>query len=335
MTKKVLASALNLPVIVLRPLMKVLITGGAGFIGSHLAQALHSHGAQVVILDDFSTGSMKNLEWHRTGGGLDCVHGDAGDAELLKGIISGCEWVFHQAAAASVPQSVADPAGTNHTNLSATLNLLIAARDAGVKRFLFASSSAIYGDSEVEKKSEGLPPMPITPYGLQKYASERYGQLFHQLYGLPTVALRYFNVFGPRQSFHSAYSGVIAKFCTAMLKGEPPVIFGDGRQSRDFVFINNIVQANLMCAEAPEEKVAGRVFNAASGSSISLQQLVADINELTGQQLQPRFEKERTGDILHSLADLSEATDAFGYAPKVTWKEGLAQTLEFYRQQPA
>lgn len=314
--------------------MKVLITGGAGFIGSHIAQTLHSRGADIVVLDDFSTGSPNNLAWHASGGGLECIQGDAGDESLLKKIVPGCDWVFHEAAVASVPQSVAEPAATNRTNLEATLNLLIAARDAGVKRFLFASSSAIYGDSEVEKKHEGLPPMPITPYGLQKYASERYGQLFHQLYGLPTVSLRYFNVFGPRQSFTSPYSGVIAKFCTAMLKGDAPLIFGDGGQSRDFVFIDNIVQANLMCAEAPEASVAGRVFNAATGSSISLLQLVADINELTGQQLQPRFEKERAGDILHSQADISAAVEATGYAPKVTWKEGLAQTLDFYRRQP-
>ena len=313
--------------------MKVLITGGAGFIGSHLAQTLHARGADIVVLDDFSTGSLDNLDWHGHGG-LECVEGDVGDEALLKKIVPGCEWVFHEAAVASVPQSVAEPAATNRTNLDATLNLLIAARDSGVKRFMFASSSAIYGDSEVKKKHEGLPPMPITPYGLQKYASERYAQLFHQLYSLPTVSLRYFNVFGPRQSFNSPYSGVIAKFCSAMLKGETPLIFGDGQQSRDFVFIDNIVQANLMCAEAPEAAVAGRVFNAATGSSISLRQLVTDINDLTGQQLQPRFEKERPGDILHSQADISAAATAFGFTPKVTWKEGLAQTLEFYRQQP-
>lgn len=313
--------------------MKVLITGGAGFIGSHLAQTLHARGADIVVLDDFSTGSLDNLDWHGHGG-LECVEGDVGDEALLKKIVPGCEWVFHEAAVASVPQSVAEPAATNRTNLDATLNLLIAARDSGVKRFLFASSSAIYGDSEVKKKHEGLPPMPITPYGLQKYASERYAQLFHQLYSLPTVSLRYFNVFGPRQSFNSPYSGVIAKFCSAMLKGEAPLIFGAGQQSRDFVFIDNIVQANLMCAEAPEAAVAGRVFNAATGSSISLRQLVTDINDLTGQQLQPRFEKERPGDILHSQADISAAAAAFGFTPKVTWKEGLAQTLEFYRQQP-
>jgi UDP-glucose 4-epimerase len=243
--------------------------------------------------------------------------------------------VFHEAAVASVPQSVAQPLETNQHNLDSTLKLLIAARDAGVKRFLFASSSAIYGESEAEFKHESLPPQPITPYGLQKYASERYGQLFHQLYGLPTVALRYFNVFGPRQSFNSPYSGVIARFCTAVLRGETPVIFGDGTQSRDFVFIDNIVQANLLAAEAPAERVAGRVFNGGTGGSISLRQLVADLNNLTGQDIQPRFEPARAGDIRHSQADVSALKEATGYSPAVSWKDGLAQTLDFYRLQPS
>lgn len=221
--------------------MKALITGGAGFIGSHLAQALCRRGAQVVVLDDLSSGGPQNLAWRSAGDDLEHVAGDARDEALLAKLVAGCDWVFHQAAVASVPQSVQQPLETNQTNLDATLKLLIAARDAGVRRFLFASSSAIYGESEVMSKHESLPTQPITPYGLQKYASERYCQLFHQLYGLPTVALRYFNVFGPRQSFNSPYAGVIARFCTAMLRGEAPVIYGDGSQSRDFVFIDNIV----------------------------------------------------------------------------------------------
>jgi UDP-glucose 4-epimerase len=275
--------------------MQALITGGAGFIGSHIAQALCRKGAKVRVLDNLSTGSEENLAWRTGGDDLELIQGSADDATLLAKIVPGCDWVFHEAAVASVPQSVAQPLETNQHNLDSTLKLLIAARDAGVKRFLFASSSAIYGESEAEFKHESLPPQPITPYGLQKYASERYGQLFHQLYGLPTVALRYFNVFGPRQSFNSPYSGVIARFCTAVLRGETPVIFGDGTQSRDFVFIDNIVQANLLAAEAPAERVAGRVFNGGTGGSISLRQLVADLNNLTG----------------------------------------LAQTLDFYRLQPS
>ncbi len=313
--------------------MKALITGGAGFIGSHLAQALCRRGAKVVILDNLSTGAAHNLAWHAGGDDLELVSGDARDATLLAKLVSGCDWVFHEAAVASVPASVAEPLETNQHNLDATLKLLIAARDAGVKRFLFASSSAIYGESEVESKLEDLPPRPITPYGLQKYASERYCQLFHQLYGLPTVALRYFNVFGPRQSFNSPYSGVIARFCSTMLKGETPTIFGDGQQSRDFVFIDNVAQANLLAAEAPAENVGGRVFNVGTGSSISLLQLVADINKLTGQAIQPHFEPGRAGDIRHSQADVSALRSATGYQPAVSWEEGLRQTLDFYRQQ--
>lgn len=311
--------------------MKALITGGAGFIGSHLAQALCRQGASVTVLDNLSTGASHNLAWRTPGHDLDLVPGDARDEALLAKLVPGCDWVFHQAAVASVPQSVAQPLETNQHNLDATLKLLVAARDAGVKRFLFASSSAIYGDSMVAAKHEELPPQPLTPYGLQKYSSERYCQLFHQLYGLPTVALRYFNVFGPRQSFDSPYSGVIARFCTLMLRGEAPVIFGDGGQSRDFVFIDNIVQANLLAAEAPAERVAGRVFNGGTGSSISLLQLVADINQLTGQNLQPRLEPGRAGDIRHSQADVTGLQEAVGYAPRVTWLEGLERTLEFYR----
>ncbi len=315
--------------------MQALITGGAGFIGSHIAQALCRKGAKVRILDNLSTGTEENLAWRTSGDDLELIQGSADDEELLSKIVPGCDWVFHEAAVASVPQSVAQPLETNQHNLDSTLKLLIAARDAGVKRFLFASSSAIYGESEAEFKHESLPPQPITPYGLQKYASERYGQLFYQLYGLPTVALRYFNVFGPRQSFNSPYSGVIARFCTAVLRGETPVIFGDGTQSRDFVFIDNIVQANLLAAEAPAERVAGRVFNGGTGGSISLRQLVADLNDLTGQDIQPRFEPARAGDIRHSQADVSALKEATGYSPAVSWKDGLAQTLDFYRLQPS
>jgi nucleoside-diphosphate-sugar epimerase len=313
--------------------MKALVTGGAGFIGSHIAQSLCARGAEVVVIDNESTGSLKNLAWRKNSDTLEYIQGDVRDDALVAKIIPGCDWVFHQAAIASVPQSVADPLATNEHNLDASLKLLVAARDAGVKRFLFASSSAIYGESEEPSKHESLPPQPITPYGLQKYAGERYCQLFHQLYGLPTVALRYFNVFGPRQSFTSDYSGVIAKFCTAMLRGDSPVIFGDGSQSRDFVFIDNIVQANLLAAGAPEQQVAGRVFNGGTGASISLLQLVADINDLTKQQLQPQFKPARTGDIRHSQADISAIREALDYEPQVSWKDGLARTLEFYRQQ--
>lgn len=315
--------------------MKALVTGGAGFIGSHIAQTLTRRGASVIVLDDLSTGDQRNLEWSTGSGSLELVKGDVGDEALLSRIVPGCDWVFHEAAVASVPQSVAHPLETHRHNLDSALKLLIAARDAKVRRFLFASSSAIYGESDAPAKHEAHPPAPVTPYGLQKYAAERYGQLFHQLYGLPAVSLRYFNVFGPRQSFNSPYSGVIARFCTAMLRGEAPVIFGDGGQSRDFIFIDNVVQANLLAAEAPADKVAGRVFNTGIGTGITLNQLVGDLNELTSQQLVPRYEPARAGDIRHSQADITALREAVDFTPLATWKEGLAQTLDFYRQQPA
>lgn len=311
--------------------MKALVTGGAGFIGSHLAEALCRRGASVMVLDDVSGGSLVNLAWRKPADALEFVQGDAGDEKLLKKIVPGCDWVFHEAALPSVPRSVADPVRSNAQNLETSLKLLVAARDAGVRRFLFASSSAIYGDSDISPKHEGLPPQPLSPYGLQKYAAEKYGQMFHQLYGLETTGLRYFNVFGPRQAFDSPYSGVIAKFCTMLLGGNAPIIFGDGLQSRDFTYVENVIEANLLAAEAPAAKVAGKIFNVAGGESISLLELVAELNRLLGQSIAPHFEPARAGDIRHSLADIAAVRAALGYDPKVTWQEGLRRTLDFYR----
>lgn len=313
--------------------MKALITGGAGFIGSHLAEAMCRRGAQVVALDNLSLGDVANLDAARqcACGSLEFIEGDVADEALLKKVVPGCDWVFHEAALPSVPRSVAQPLESNQQNLDATLRLLVVARDARVKRFLFASSSAIYGDVDEPRKHERLPPNPLSPYALQKYAGEKYGQLFHRLYGLETVGLRYFNVFGPRQAFDSPYSGVIAKFCTAMLAGRRPTIFGDGLQSRDFTYIDNVVSANLLAAEAPAEEVAGRFFNVAAGQSISLLQLVEELNRLTGQTLAPLFEPPRTGDVRSSLADISAAQAALGYQVRITWQTGLERTLDFYR----
>lgn len=311
--------------------MKALITGGAGFIGSHLAEALCRMGAQVIVLDNLSLGAVRNLAWKRNSDALDFVQGDVLDEKLVQRLVAGCDWVFHEAALPSVPRSVAEPIKSNANNVDATLQLLVLARDAGVKRFMFASSSSIYGDVDVPYKHEGLPPNPLSPYALQKYAAEKYCQLFHRLYGMQTVSLRYFNVFGPRQAFDSPYSGVIAKFCTTMLAGKEPVIFGDGLQARDFTYIENVVQANLLAAEAPAEKAAGKVFNVAAGQSISLLQLVADLNRLTKQNLKPRFESPRAGDVRSSMADISAAQQDLGYKVKVTWQDGLERTLDFYR----
>ena len=312
--------------------MKALVTGGAGFIGSHISEELCRRGSEVIVLDNLSLGTPANLAWKKTGDKIDLVEGDIRDRELLAKLMPGVDWVFHQGALPSVPRSVAEPLESNAQNLDGTLNVLLAARDAGVKRLMFASSSSIYGNADAPAKHERLPVQPLSPYALQKYAGERYCQLFHQLYGFEAVALRYFNIFGPRQAFDSPYSGVIAKFCTCMLAGEAPAIFGDGSQARDFTFVDNAVSANLLAAEAPAEKAAGKVFNVAAGHSIDLLRLVKDINVLTGRKLQPRFEPARAGDVLHSLADISAARVGLGYEVEVGWEEGLRQTLEFYKQ---
>lgn len=319
----------------LRPdsIMKALVTGGAGFIGSHIAQSLCEQGAEVIVLDNLLLGSTRNLSWKTPGDRLDFVEGDIGDEVLVRKLVEGCDWVFHQGALPSVPRSVQDPWASHVPNIDGTLKVLIAARDAGVKRFLFASSSSIYGDVDTPFKHESLPPNPLSPYALQKYAGEKYGLLFHKLYGFPFVALRYFNVFGPRQAFDSPYSGVIAKFCTALIRGERPVVHGDGLQSRDFTFVANSVAANLAAAEADEEGVVGRTFNIACGQSVTLLQLLADLNELTGQSIEPVFADGRVGDVRSSLADITAAREAFGYEPRVTWKEGIKRTLAFYREE--
>jgi UDP-glucose 4-epimerase len=312
--------------------MKALVTGGAGFIGSHLSRALCGLGARVLILDDLSHGSLGNLAWSRPTDAVDFVEGSVADAPLVRRLVAGCDWVFHEAALVSVPDSVQRPLASHEVNTSATLTLLVAARDAAVKRFVFASSCAIYGDDATPAKREDLPPRPLTPYALQKYASERYGQLFHALYGLETVSLRYFNVFGPRQSASSPYAGVIAKFCACFLAGERPTIFGDGGQSRDFVFVDDIVEANLQAARQPAELVAGKVFNVGTGESRTLLDLLAGLRRLTGQQLEPVFEEARPGDIRTSLADLRSARAALAFEPRTGWDEGLARTLEFQRE---
>ncbi|MGD0538624.1 MAG: NAD-dependent epimerase/dehydratase family protein [Verrucomicrobiota bacterium] len=311
--------------------MKALVTGGAGFIGSHLAEALCRRGANVVVLDDLSSGDLRNLAWRQPGEALEFVQGDAGDEVLLRKLAPGCDWIFHESAIASVPLSVAKPRESHRANLEATLTLLLAAREAGVRRFVFASSSAIYGDSDAAVKHESHPPNPLTPYGLQKFASERYVRMFHEFYELPTVSLRYFNVFGPRQAFDSPYSGVIAKFCTGLLAGQAPTIFGDGLQSRDFIYVANVVAANLLAVEQPAEQVAGRVFNIGAGASLNLRQLLAELNQLTGRNVAPVFAPARPGDVRFSEADISAARADLGYAVQVSWREGLRRTLDFYR----
>jgi nucleoside-diphosphate-sugar epimerase len=311
--------------------MRFLVTGGAGFIGSHLAEALHCSGGTVLALDNLELGDLRNLQWGKGSSRLEFVEGDVRDEALVARLVRGCDWVFHQAALPSVPRSVQHPLQTNEHNVDGTLQLLLAARDAKVKRFLFASSSSIYGDTDAPLKHEGLPPNPMSPYALQKYTGERYCQLFYRLYGLPTVALRYFNVFGPRQRHDSPYSGVIARFCTAFLRGERPTIFGDGLQSRDFTYIENVIRANLLAVQVPVEKVAGRVLNVACGDSISLVQLVAELQALTGRKLEPCFETGRVGDVRSSRADIRAIRESLGFEPAVSFSDGLRRTLESYR----
>jgi UDP-glucose 4-epimerase len=311
--------------------MKALVTGGAGFIGSHLAEALAHNGAKVVVLDDLSGGTTENLAWAKATHSLQLIKGSVCDGDAVREAMAGCDWVFHEAALTSVPQSVADPLRSNAINLEATLQILEAARVGGVQRFFFASSSAVYGESEELPKRESLAVAPVSPYGLQKYAAERYAQLYYQHYGLETVCFRYFNVFGPRQAFNSPYSGVIARFSTAALGGDELKIFGDGLQTRDFVYVDNVVQANLMAAEASAANVAGRVFNLGSGQTVSLLDLVDELGRLVGQPLRPRFEPPRAGDIRHSSADISAISEGMGFRPNISWQEGLKRTLDWYR----
>jgi nucleoside-diphosphate-sugar epimerase len=303
------------------------ITGGAGFIGSHLAERLLKDGFRVRVVDNFATGKRQNLA--HLSGDLEVYDASILDRAALDKIFAGADYVLHQAAIPSVPRSVADPLGTHEVNVTGTLNVLLAARDAGVKRLAYAASSSAYGDVEGEFKDESMAPRPISPYGVAKLASEYYCQTFTQVYGLETVCLRYFNVFGPRQDETSQYSAVIPLFITAMLRSEAPVIYGDGEQSRDFTYIDNVVHGNLLALRAP--KAAGQMMNLAMGGRVSLLHLVDKVNDLLGTSIQPIHQPARTGDIKHSRALIDRAGMLLGYRPVVDFDEGLARTLEWYR----
>ncbi|MCX8108663.1 MAG: SDR family oxidoreductase [Verrucomicrobiae bacterium] len=309
--------------------MKALVTGGAGFIGSHLAEALWKKGYRVVVLDNLSTGKPSNLDW--SVGKIEFVRGDVRDLGLVARLVEGCDVVFHEAAVASVPRSVDDPLNTNDHNLNGTLTILEAARSARVRRVVFASSSAVYGHGIPPSQREEHPLDPLSPYALQKATGEQYCRMFWRLYGLETVALRYFNIFGPRQSFDSPYAGVIAKFCVAFLEGKQPTIFGDGHQTRDFTYVSNAVHANLLAAEAPAERVAGRVFNIGSARATSILDLWQALSELTGFHPEPKFGPERQGEVRNSVANLETAECLLGYKVQVGLEEGLRRTLEFYK----
>ena len=311
--------------------MKALVTGGAGFIGSHLAEALCRRGEKVVVLDDLSSGTLDNLAWRAPADELEFVQGDAGDDVLLKQLLKNCDCVFHLAAMPSVQQSIIAPLESHRRNLEATLHLLVAARDAGVRRVVFASSSSVYGEANAEGKQEASSPVLLSPYAVQKYAAEKYTQLFHRLYSLPVVTLRYFNVFGPRQEYDSPYAGVVARFCKAILHSRPITIYGDGQQSRDFTYIDNVVSANLLAAAAPEGKIAGRIFDCATGNSVSVIELADALAELSGRPLAQSLKPSRVGDIRDSRADIGLIASELGYRVSVSWKEGLQRTLESYR----
>jgi UDP-glucose 4-epimerase len=308
---------------------KALVTGGGGFIGSNLVERLLGDGRTVRVLDNFSTGRRENLA--SLDGEFELVEGDAQSYERVHNAVRGCDVVFHQAALPSVPRSIQDPLTSNAANVTGTLNVLLAARDEGVERVVYASSSSVYGASTELPKRELMPALPISPYAVAKLAAEGYCRAFHQVYGLQTVALRYFNVFGPRQDPSSQYSAVIPRFILAFLGDETPVIYGDGEQSRDFTYIDNVVEANLRAAEA--DQVAGHVFNIATGSRISLNAMLDQLRSLTGKAIEAEYLEPRAGDVKHSLADISLASDGLGYAPKVDFAQGLRKTFDWYAEQ--
>lgn len=307
-----------------------IVTGGAGFIGSHIAARLIQEGHNVRIIDNMLTGRQENIDHLKALGG-DFTYYPVSITELdsLKPIFEGVDYVFHQAALPSVPRSVEDPLGTHHHCVTGTLNVLIAARDAGARRVVYAASSSAYGDVDADYKTEDLSPRPISPYGVAKLSAEYYCQSFTQVYGLETVSLRYFNVFGPRQDPTSQYAAVIPLFITAMSQGKSPTIFGDGTQSRDFTYIDNVVHGNLLAAKAPE--AAGQVMNLATGGRVTLLDLVEKINTILGTQIPPIHAEERPGDIKHSRAGIEKAMALLDYAPIVDFDEGLARTVHFYR----
>ena len=310
-----------------------LVTGAAGFIGSALVHALIERGERVRGIDNFETGRRENLA--DVTGQFDLREADILDPEALASACKGVDYVLHQAALPSVPKSILEPARSNRVNVEGTLNVLITARDAGVKRVVYAASSSAYGDTPTLPKREDMMSLPLSPYAVAKLTGEMYMRVFYGVYGLPTVSLRYFNIFGPRQDPTSQYSAVLAKFITLMLRGERPTVYGDGEQSRDFNYIDNAVQANLLATTAPENDVAGQVFNIATGHRFDLNQTFELLKPLTGYTGDLEYAPERKGDIKHSLADITRAQEKLGYQPKVNFEEGLRRTVEWYRASAA
>jgi len=307
--------------------MRYLVTGGAGFIGSNTVDELVRRGHSVVVLDDLSSGKEDNLAEIRNK--ITFIKGSITDIEVVRRAMHEAEYVLHLGARTSVPRSVKDPIDTNKINIEGTLNVLVAAKELKVKRVVFAASSSAYGETATLPKVETMQPQPISPYGVTKYVGELYAQTFGRCYGLENVSLRYFNIFGPRQDPSSPYSGVLAKFCTAFLEDTPPLVFGDGEQTRDFTYVENAVQANLLACEAPN--ASGKVFNVGVGERISLNEVLRELGKITGKRLEAKYELPRDGDIRDSQADISQARECLDYDPQVSFEEGLARTFEWYR----
>lgn len=308
--------------------MRYLVTGGAGFIGSHLAEYLVGKGEEVVVLDDFSTGRRENLDSFRDR--IELVEGTMLDADTCANAMRGVDYVLHEAAIPSVPRSVADPLGTHAACATGTLNILMAARDAKVKKFVYAASSSAYGDTDELPKRESMFPRPLSPYAVAKFTGEAYCRAFHATYGLPTVSLRYFNIFGPRQDPKSQYAAAVAKFATSALNDEDPTIYGDGEQTRDFTYIANAIEANMKACVAPDE-ANGDVFNVGCGDRISVNELWRRIAAITGTKATPQYSARRAGDVRDSLASLEKTERVLGYKPVVDLDGGLTQTIEYFR----
>jgi nucleoside-diphosphate-sugar epimerase len=307
-----------------------LVTGGAGFIGSHIVKHLVAQGEQVRVLDNFLTGSRRNLDGALEK--IELIEGDIRDAELVRRAMRGITYCLHQAALPSVPRSIEDPLTCHDINVNGTLNVLLAAKEAGVDRFVYASSSSVYGNLPVLPKREDMPTRPLSPYAINKLSGELYTRVFSSLYGLPTVSLRYFNVFGPSQDPQSPYAAVVPLFISAMRRDIPATIHGDGEQSRDFCYVENVVAANLLACTAPAEKAAGKTFNIACGKRYSINELVTLINKILGKQVEPLHVEPRNGDVRDSLADISLAGRCLGYEPRVEFAEGLSRTVQWFQK---
>jgi nucleoside-diphosphate-sugar epimerase len=312
---------------------KYLITGGAGFIGCNLARHILEMGHQVVVLDNFATGKRENLA--EIQGRIELIEGDIRDRSAVDRAVRGCAAIFHEAALGSVPRSVKEPVTSHDVNVTGTITVLEAARAAGVKRLVFAASSSAYGDQPTSPKHEGMVPMPISPYAASKIACEAYLRAYAAAYGMETLCLRYFNVFGPRQDPHGAYAAVIPAFVSSLLHGQSPVVFGDGEQSRDFCFIRNVCNANWLAAHAPAKVCKGQAVNIACNRATSLNQILDLLRELLGTKVQAKYEAERAGDIKHSLADISQAEKTIGYKPQVYFDEGLRLAIDWYKKNVA